>query len=313
MRASTLLLGILLGGCLPRYGGEPPLSAAELWAPRPTSRVVVGDVGMSVLDTGGDGPVLLLIHGLSSYSSFWEYQVEPLAAAGFRVLAVDLPGFGASDKPDAPYTPPWYADQLDGLLSKLGVERATLIGHSMGGQVAITYALAHPDRTERLVLAAPAGIERFSPGEAAWMRDYFHEERALESGEEAIRANFHAVFNRWDEGVERLVSERVRVRDTADFAATSVAVSRCVAGMLDHPVADRLGELAVPTLIVFGTDDRLIPNPVYHGGRTAGVGKAGAAAIPGAQLVLVSGAGHAVFHDDPTRFNDAVLAFLGGA
>ena len=118
------------------------------------------------------------------------------------------------------------------------------------------------------------------------------------------------VFNNPDAGVERLLEERVRMRHTAAFAGTSVAVSRSIAGMLDHPVSHRLSEVSAPTLLIFGTDDRMIPNPVFSGGSTASVARAGASALQ-ADLTLVRGAGHTVHHDAPAAFNRSVSAFLG--
>lgn len=79
---------------------------------------------------------------------------------------------------------------------------------------------------------------------------------------------------------------------------------------IDHPVADRLGAIAVPTLVVFGTDDRMIPNPVFTGGTTKRIADQAGAAIPGARVVLLPGAGHTVHHDDPDGFHAAVDPFL---
>lgn len=306
-----LTLGLVVSGCVPRYAALPPMSPAELTTPLPLQHAVVNGVKVAYVDSGGAGEVIVLIHGLSSTVGFWERQVQPLAAAGYRVLALDLPGFGASGRPDAPYTPPWYAALIRAWLDGLGVASAHLVGHSMGGQIAITLALETPDRVESLILSAPAGIERFTPGEGEWMKTYWTETRTLEASEQDVRANFTMLaFNRYDEGVERLIQERVRMSSTPEFKGTSVAVSRCVAGMIDHPVADRLGEVKAPTLIVFGEDDHMIPNPIFHGGRTRTVAEAGQEGIPGSQLVLIPKAGHTVHHDAPDAFNAAVLEFL---
>lgn len=306
----VLLLASALAGCAPRHALQPPLSGAELWAPLPYQTLDVEGVTVAYVDSGGAGRPLVLVHGLSSYTGFWEAQIPAFAAEGYRVISLDLPGYGASDRPDAPCDPPWYAGVLSGFLEELGLEQATIVGHSMGGQIALTLALEHPEQVSRLVLSAPAGFERFTAGERDWMRGYWHEKRALEADEDAVRANFAMNFARWDEGVERLVAERVRMAGTADFRGTSVAVARSVVGMLEHPVLDRLDQIRAPTLIVFGTDDRLIPNPVFHGGGTAAFARRAAERIPGAELVLISGAGHMVHHDRPEAFNAAVSDWL---
>jgi len=302
-----------LTGCATRYAGLPELQPAEFQTPLPVQHVTVDGVDVAYMDSGEHGqadvPVVML-HGLSSSMGYWAHNLPELARDR-RVLAIDLPGYGASGRPDAPYTPPWYADTVIGFLDAVGIGRAVVVGHSMGGQVALTVALDHPDRVDRLVLAAPAGIETFPPGAAAWMKQHWHEGRALEASEDALRLTFETlVFNRMDAHAERLLEERVRTRDTAAFRGTSVAVSRSVAGMLDHPVFPRLGEVRAPTLIVYGTDDRMIPNPVFTGGRTLRIAEQGRDAIPGAELVMLPGAGHTVMHDDPAGFNRAVITFL---
>lgn len=296
--------------CAPMYGHLPAIAPADLWAPLPVQHVSVRGVDVAYVDSGGDKPPLVFVHGLSSYTGFWEYQI-PYFAATHRVLALDLPGYGASARPDAPYTPPWYADMLGEWMTAVGIDRAAIVGHSMGGQIGLTFALAHPERVERLALAAPAGLERFGSGAARWSKDWWTEDRAMRAGEEEVRANFVAmVFNRTDAGVERLIEERVRLGKSPAFAGTSVAVARSIAGMFDHPVWERLPTIAVPTLIVFGSDDRMIPNPVFTGGRTRTLAEAGAARIPGAKLVMVPDAGHTVQHDAPAAFNAALDEFL---
>jgi len=304
-----------LMGCAPRYSDLPALQPDQLQTPLPVQHALVDGVDIAFIDSGpppggAAGPPVVLLHGLSSSMGFWEYQVPELARE-HRVLAVDLPGFGASGRPDAPYTPPWYAAMVTGWMDHLGLDRAVLVGHSMGGQIALTVALDQPERVERLVLSAPAGIETFGAGAAAWMKDWWTEDRALHATEAELRATFETlVFNRSDAGTERLLEERVRMTGTEAFRGTSVAVSRSIAGMLDHPVASRLPSVAAPTLIVYGSNDRMIPNPVFTGGRTARIARKGADAIPGSRLVMVPGAGHTVHHDAPRAFNDAVSSFL---
>jgi pimeloyl-ACP methyl ester carboxylesterase len=303
---------MLVASCTPRYAHLPPISPADLWSPLPVQSVEVDGIRVAYVDSGTPSgePPIVFIHGLSSYLGYWEYQI-PEFAKGRRVLALDLPGFGQSARPDAPYTPPWYADLVVSWLDEVGVTRADVVGHSMGGQIALTIALQRPERVRRLVLSAPAGIETFRPGAQAWMKEYWTESRALEASESELRATFeNAVFNHKDDGVERLLRERVLLRQTPAFRGTSVAVSRCIAGMLDHPVADRLGEIRAPTLLVYGTDDRMIPNPVFNGGSTRSVAQKGRDAIAGSRLVLIPGAGHTVHHDAPDIFNDAVSKFL---
>ena len=297
--------------CAPKYSSLPAMGVADLQVPLPIRHKEVDGIEVAYVDSGGKGQPVVFVHGLSSYMGFWEYQLPHFAKERYRVVALDLPGYGASGRPDAPYTPPWYADFLADFFDVVQIPKATVVGHSMGGQIALTMALAHPERVSALVLSAPAGFERFAPGASAWMKSYWTEDRALQASETEIRATMtQAVFNKTDAGVERLIEERVRIGKTEEFRGTSVAVSRSIAGMLDFPVRDRLAEIKVPTLIVYGTDDRMIPNPVFDGGRTKTIAAYGRDHIAGAELVMIDGAGHTVHHDAPDAWNDAVDAFL---
>lgn len=316
---------LALAACVPRYDHLPAMPPEDLYAPLPVRTSIIDteavagvkvawsdSVAAGVEPRDPDATPLVFVHGLSSTMGFWEHQL-PHFAEQRRVLALDLPGYGMSGRPDAPYTPPWFSEVLAAWLDEVGLERVVVVGHSMGGQIALTFALAHPDRVEGLVLAAPAGFERFSPGAARWMKTWWHEGRALEAREEELRATFtHVVFNKADEGVERMLRERVQMGRHESFRGTSVAVSRSIAGMVDHPVRGRLGEITAPTLIVFGTHDKMIPNPVFTGGRTRAVAEVGHRAIAGSQLVMLKGAGHTVHHDDPAGFNEAMEWFLAG-
>ncbi len=322
MNPAQKLMLTMLVGCAPKYSQLDSIAPADLWTPMPTQTVDVEVDGVRVAVTymdswegygtrpGADEPPLVLIHGLSSSMGFWEHQL-PTLANDRRVLALDLPGYGMSGRPDAPFTPPWYADLILAWLDTLDVKNAVWVGHSMGGQIAITAALDHPERVDRLILSAPAGIETFNRGAADWMKTFWTEDQASKASEQELRATFeNLVFNRKDTGVERLLEERVRMAGTPAFRGTSVAVSRSVAGMLDHPVAHRLDELKMPALLVFGTDDRMIPNSLFTGGRTLTIAEAGREAISGSRLVMLKGAGHTVHHDDPDGFNGAVREFL---
>ncbi len=305
-----ILTAMLAAACAPRYSGLEAMEPEGIWSPLPMRHVTIDGVDVAYVDSGGHKPPVVLIHGLSSYHSFWEYQIPHLAER-YRVLAIDLPGYGQSGRPDAPYTPPWFASIVSGWMDAVGVPRAPIVAHSMGAQISLTLALQEPEKIEALVLSGPAGFERFTKGEADAMKSFWTESRALYTNETQLRATFTGiVFNRPDAGVERLLEERVRMRDTAAFKGTSVAVARSIAGMVDFPVADRLGEIGIPTLIVYGTDDRMIPNPLFHGGRTRAIADFAVRSMPNAQLVMLPGAGHTGHHDDPDGFHAAIDPFL---
>lgn len=319
MRWRGALVALALG-CAAKVGGpvsgidvtmveEEPVKHA--WLDQEVRRIDVDGTTLAVMDTGADGPPVLLVHGLGFTSSLWEYQLDSPLGEQARLIAPDLPGWGLSDQPDGPYTPSWYATHLVGLLDALGLDRATVVGHSMGAQAAIMMALEHPSRVERLVLVAPAGVETFTPEEAALLGGFWTVERLRARTPAEARQAYAFVFSDFDAGVERLLAERLAIDETPRFDGMARAVLRSIQGMLDEPVRARLGEITVPTLIVFGAADAMIPNRALHPDLTVdSLGHEAKTAIPGAQLVLIEGAGHTPYHDDPEAFASALRRFM---
>lgn len=288
-----------------------PLSPRDLVTPMPARRVRVRSMQLNTIDSGEqDGTPVVFIHGLSAWMDFWRLQL-PAIAETRRVLALDLPGYGGSDAPDAPYTPSWFAGIVVEWLDSIGVQSVDLVAHSMGAQVAVALAAQFPERIRRVVLSAPAGFERFQPAAASVMKAHWTHDRAQQSREPAIRKNFErAVFARVDSHVQLLVEQRVRIGLHPSFLAKSRAVSRSVAGMLDEPVFDKLSQVTAPTLVVFGGRDALIPNRLFTRSTTRQVAEEGLAQLPNGQLCWLDTAGHTAHHDDPVGFNRAMMRFL---
>src|ERR671910_633192 len=127
----------------------------------------------------GSGPVLLLLHGLACDRTTWD-RVIPLLAKKYTVIAPDLLGHGLSDKPRADYTLGGYANGMRDLLTCLGVDRATVVGHSFGGGVAMQFAYQFPERTERMLLVASGGLgPEVSPSIRAITTPGFHQAMAV--------------------------------------------------------------------------------------------------------------------------------------
>lgn len=266
-------------------------------------------ITMAYIDEGSGEETILLIHGLASNAGFWRYAIPELAK-NYRVIAVDLPGYGKSDKGDFDYGMKFYADEILGLINELNLSNVHLAGHSMGGQIALTFALNYPDRVNKLVLASPAGVEKFKPGEADWLRNVFRIEDLVRTSEEMVRANLDRNFYTWSNEYEWMVEERVRMAKSEEMEEFSYAVIQSVGAMLDEPTTDRLPEINTETLIVFGANDGLIPNPFLHPGFTRDVFEKGAEMMPNATLVELDKTGHMLQIENPEGFTSAVLRFL---
>lgn len=313
-KSLLFILSILLltGGCSAgfRYLDAPPLQFKDFdygFAVKLTSV----DPSIAYVDEGKGGKTLVLVHGLASNAGFWRYNIAELAKS-HRVIAIDLPGYGRSSKGDYPYGISYYASQVHALILELELENVVLVGHSMGGQIAIRYALDYPDGLDALVLAAPAGIEPFDRGAGDWLRSVITIDGVMKTQEDAIRRNLAGNFYRYNSKWEWMVEERARMAKADEMKEFAYAVTKSVDGMLDEPTTRFLSDISSPTLIVHGRYDGLIPNPYLNPGRPGDVFRAGHEAIAGSKLVEIDKAGHMLQIEKPDEFNTAVLSFVNG-
>lgn len=258
----------------------------------------------------GEGDPLLFVHGLGSNLSLWREALDAFDDS-HRVLALDLPGYGLSGKTDVPGTMSFFADTVTGLLDEREINEVTYVGVSMGGQVGLTLALEAPERVRRLALVSPAGIEPFSPKEAAAMKQATTAEGILNTTDEQVRQNTTLNFAEWNDRYAWIIEQRHALSERDDFAAYAKANARSVAGMLESDVRDRLGEIDVPALVLFGAGDRLIPNPYLHPDMTTtDVADRAREALPEATVRMVETAGHLLMLERPERFRQELHAFV---
>jgi pimeloyl-ACP methyl ester carboxylesterase len=249
---------------------------------------------MHVLERAGAEPAVLMVHGYCQSSAYWAPTLERVAAAGVRALAPDLPGFGASARVAGPYTMEAYADALAALLDARGLGPVALAGGSMGGVVAQHFALRHPTRLARLLLVATGG----AMGDPAAGLARADEVAAAPWDATAVEPVVRGFF-RDPPPPERLAEYRRIALMGSHAAAVEAARSNARSRTLE-----RLGEIAVPTLIIQGRHDRA---------RTPEHGAAMRDRIPGARLEVLEGAGHTPQLEEPDAFHALALPFLRGA
>jgi len=245
-------------------------------------------------DQGAGDPVLLIM-GLGYPLGMW-HRVRPVLAEAYRVILFDNRGVGRSDVPLPPYTIRQMADDAAAVLDAAGVPAAHVVGASLGGMVAQELTLRRPDRVRSLILACTtcggAGAALPEPEVLALLTT-----RVGVGLEEGFRASVPFIYYP-DTPAERIEADlRVRLR--------TVASEQGYLGQLQaaatHTSDDRLGQIRVPTLVVHGRSDRLVPPRN---------GELLASRIPGARLVLLANAGHILFTDQPEAAREAVLGFL---
>ncbi|BBU23342.1 alpha/beta fold hydrolase [Mycobacterium xenopi] len=259
----------------------------------------------------GSGPAILLIHGIADNSTTWE-MVQAKLAQRFTVIAPDLLGHGQSDKPRADYSVAAYANGMRDLLSVLDIDRVTVVGHSLGGGVAMQFAYQFPQLVERLVLVATGGVTRDvnivlrwaslpMGGEAlALLRLPLVLPSLQIAGRAAGRLFGSTALGRDLPDVLRILADLPEPKASSAFTRTLRAVVDWrgqMVTMLDRCYLTK----SVPVQIIWGTDDVVVP--VSHAWMAH-------AAMPGSQLEIFENSGHFPFHDDPDRFIEVIERFI---
>lgn len=259
----------------------------------------------------GSGPVLLLIHGIGDNSTTWT-PVHSRLARRFTVIAPDLLGHGLSDKPRADYSVAAYANGMRDLLSVLDVDRVTVVGHSLGGGVAMQFAYQFPQLLERLILVGAGGVTKDvnialrlaslpGGGEALALLRLPLVAPVLQTAGRLLGGALGST------GLGRDIPNMLRILADLPEPTASAAFTRTLRAVVDWrgqvvTMLDRcyLTE-SVPVQLIWGEQDAVIP--MSHALMAH-------AAMPGSRLEIFEGSGHFPFHDDPQRFIELVERFI---
>ncbi|MDF2967916.1 MAG: alpha/beta fold hydrolase [Nocardioidaceae bacterium] len=259
----------------------------------------------------GEGPLLLLLHGLGCDATTW-LPVLPRLATRFTVIAPDLLGHGRSDKPRADYSLGGYANGMRDLITVLGFDRATVVGHSFGGGVAMQFAYQFPERTERLALVAPGGLG----AEVSWAVRAL----TLPGMGAVIGAATRPVLRPAVAGALRGLA-RTGLPHTQDlgevagiYEQMADPTARSAIRHVVRAVVDWRGQVVtmtdrayltrqLPTCVVWGVDDDVIP--VGHAAEVR-------ASAPDAQVHVLRDAAHFPHRDHPDRFAEIITDFVAG-
>lgn len=250
-------------------------------------------------DEAGTGEAVVLVHGIAESRRAWQHQVGPLAGR-FRVIAFDVRGFGESEAGEAESRIEQYADDIAALLARLGVRSASVVGFSMGGVIVQRFALAYPELTRALVVAASSSVVNRRAA------DYYREraelaEKDLAAARDASVSDASSCFALSPPEVVEAYRDVRRAAVTNACGLASAA--RAMSSLLDRPLTPELGALRCPTLVVTGERDVYCPP---RGSEMI------AGAIPGARLEIAPALGHCLHWEDAARFNALVQEFLGG-
>lgn len=248
----------------------------------------------------GSGPAVVLLHGLGADYTTWLPTI-PVLAPHFHVYALDQIGFGNSDKPMIPYRPRTLVDFLTKFLDQIGIDKAILVGSSLGGWTAAAFTLDHPARVDKLVLVGAAGIAPRLWNGPTWDREWLDQlnPSTLAGYRQLLGMAFYNKQMLTDEFIVQGFARKLKINDGYTISRFLDSFERGE-DMLD----ERLKTIKAPTLVLWGAEDELVP---------LGSGKVLAGAIPGAQMMIFDRCGHILQNDCPEAFNEALLKFLSAS
>src|SRR5262245_43005960 len=271
-------------------------------SPAPESKQVeVFGQKIHYLEAGStSNPAVILLHGLGGDASNWAATV-PALGGKYHIFVPDQIGFGQSDKPVINYRVATLVEFLNAFYKKLGIEKASLVGNSLGGWTAAAFTIAYPNKVEKLVLVDAAGYTPERWGGPKLTKEILL--RLNPSTPSEMKETFGLVFANkallTDAMIEQLYAAKLKRGDGYTINSFIESVLRG-----EDYLDGRVKAIKAPTLVVWGKEDGLTP---------LGMGKAFAEDIPGAQLQVIDNCGHVPQIEKPAEFNAALLKFLGGA
>ncbi|MGB3716081.1 MAG: alpha/beta hydrolase [Candidatus Promineifilaceae bacterium] len=306
---AIVILFLLVGPYVIPMPAQPDLSA-EAVAPGSGRFLTVDGVKTHVQDFGPrNGPAVVFIHGFGGSTYSWRETLPVLASAGYRAIALDLKGFGLSDKRfDEDYSHASQADYVAGVMDELGVAKATIAGHSMGVSVLAHFATIYPERVEKLVLVDgtmnidsedsnfdPLGLLlRFSP-----VRQWARFIMRWQLNEEQVAARLLTAYHDPAYVTPEIKAGYLAPQKIKDWELALLGIMR---DSSKNSLAMPLDEVADgPILIVWGEDDTWVP--LTRGNSLA-------ESLPGAEFIIIPDSGHLPMEEQAELFNERLLDFL---
>ncbi len=292
-----------------------PVRTFEIQSQRQPLRMAYLDVAPAK----PNGRVVMLLHGKNFHAGTWATTIASLQRAGFRVIAPDQIGFGKSSKPERyQFSFTQLAANTRALLASLGIERSVVVGHSMGGMLAVRYAIAYTAATERLVLVNPIGLEDYAALIPLRTVDDWYKGELAQTPEKVREYQRTAYYDgAWKPEYEvqtRLLAGWTRHPEYPRIAWVSALTYDMI---FSQPVVHDLPRVRVPTRLIIGTRDRTAlgrplatPEVLKTMGDYTRLGRQAQALIPGAQLVELAGVGHVPQVEAFPAFEKALLEFV---
>jgi len=279
------------------------------------------DIRMAYMDvaptTAANGRTVMLFHGKNFGGYYWGHVIRALAGNGFRVIVPDQIGFGRSSKPIINYSFQQLATWSKQLLDTLGIQKTSILGHSMGGMLATRFALMYPGTMDKLLLENPIGLEDYKTFVPAITTEQQYQTE-LKNTAESIRQYYKSsYFTVWKPDYESLVSVAAGVTFSADYPRWAKVAALTYTMIYEQPVFSEFQNLKVPTILFIGKEDKTVigksllsaDQQVLHG-QYRFLGKQTALKIPGSKIVEFEACGHIPHVEIMTEFLVALTGSL---
>jgi pimeloyl-ACP methyl ester carboxylesterase len=266
-----------------------------------------------------NGRTVLLLHGRNFPSSYWAPVIKVLNGAGYRVVVPDQIGFGKSSKQSGDLHFDNLARNTIALLDHLGIAKADVVAHSLGGMLAVRIACAYPDRINHLVLTSPIGLEDYRlfvppvPSEKILEAE---DKLTAEGYRTQLETNYSIKLP--PDQITPFIDARFNIKGSAEYLRWLRAFVASAQMIYREPVVHEMPLISQPTLFIMGADDHNAPGRPNAPealrskmGQNAELAKALAALMPDARAEVIANTGHLVFLEAPDKYDELVLGFLG--
>lgn len=278
------------------------------------------DLRMAYMDVNPAGAkgVIFLLHGKNFFGAYWKGPVELLAQAGYRVVVPDQIGFGKSSKPTIDYSFDLLARNTITLADELKIPKFTVLGHSMGGMLAMRLARAYPDRVERMILENPIGLEDYQQLVPAQSLETVYQNE-LNQSSDAYRAYVSNYFvNKAPMLIDPFVAIKSAIMKSPEFPRWAMSSALTYQMIVQQPTVYDLANISCPSLLIIGQSDRTAVGANYATLENKGklgnypeLGRRAQRALANAKLVEIANCGHIPHLEDPNAFKEALMNFLG--
>ena len=316
MKYTLALLPLLL--CIQLYAQSSAVTYPYevKYLPLTIEKQTVQMAYMDIAAPAPNGKSIVLLHGKNFNGYYWKTVIPMLSKKGYRVIVPDQVGWGKSSKPDIHYSFHLLAYNTKKLLDTLGIEKVTVLAHSMGGMLGCRFTLMYPNFVEKLILEDPIGLEdykTFVPYQT--IDQLFENER--KATYESYKKYQQSYYPEWKPEYEQYVAAQAASLQDTNFAATALANAITYQMIYEQPVIYEVKNIRVSTLLIIGEADRTVvgknllteDQKKLHGNYPQ-LGEQVHSLIPNSKLVQLPGVGHIPHVQDFADFSNAVLNFL---